>query len=49
VKTNLQDGVLTIRLEKTANSKPRRIPLTTRVVDKVKGLLGGRKENENAA
>jgi HSP20 family protein len=49
VNTNLQDGVLTIRLEKAAKLKPRRIPLTTGVVDKVKGLLGGRKENENAA
>ncbi len=49
VKANLQDGVLTIRLEKTAKAKPRRIPLTTGVVDTVKGLLGGRKENEKAA
>ena len=49
VKANLQDGVLTIRLEKAAKAKPRRIPLTTGVVDKVKGLLGGRKETEKAA
>lgn len=49
VNANLQDGVLTIRLEKAAKAKPRRIPLTTGVVDKVKGLLGGRKENEKAA
>lgn len=49
VKANLQDGVLTIRLAKAAKAKPRRIPLTTGVVEKVKGLLGGRKEHEKAA
>ena len=49
VQANLEDGVLTIRLEKAAKSKPRRIPLTAGVVGKVKGLLGGRKENEKAA
>jgi HSP20 family protein len=48
VTASLQDGVLTIRLDKTAKAKPRRIPLTS-VVDKVKGLLGGRKEMDQAA
>lgn len=49
VKANLQDGVLTIRLEKTAKAKPRRIPLTAGVVERVKGLLGGNKEHHKAA
>jgi HSP20 family protein len=49
VKAKLEDGVLTIRLEKVAKAKPRRIPLTTSVVDKVKGLIGGKKENDKAA
>lgn len=49
VKATLDDGVLTIRLEKVAKAKPRRIPLTTSVVDEVKGLIGGKKENDKAA
>jgi HSP20 family protein len=49
VRANLQDGVLTIRLEKAAKAKPRRIPLTTGVIDKVRGLLGGKQETEKAA
>ena len=40
VKAHLENGVLTIHLEKAAKAKPRRIPLTAGVVNKVKGLLG---------
>jgi len=35
------DGVLTIRLAKSARMKPRRIKLASTLVDKVKGLLTG--------
>jgi len=49
VKANLANGVLTIELAKAARAKPRRIKLTSGVVDKVKGLLGGSKEHDKAA
>jgi HSP20 family protein len=44
VRAHIQDGVLTIKLEKAAKAKPRRIPLSRGVAEKVKGLLGGRSE-----
>src|SRR5688572_11142211 len=43
VTANVTHGVLTIRLAKAARMKPRRIKLTTGLVDKVKGLLSGDK------
>jgi HSP20 family protein len=43
VTANVTHGVLTIRLAKAAKLKPRRIKLTTGLVDKVKGLLSGDK------
>jgi HSP20 family protein len=46
VEANLSHGVLRIRLVKAAKSKPRRIKLTSGVVDKVKGLLGGKKDEK---
>ena len=53
VKAHVQDGVLTITLAKAAKVKPRRVKLTTGVIDKVKGLLSGGKdrdtEHESAA
>jgi HSP20 family protein len=49
VKAHLEDGVLTIRLQKSAKVKPRRIPLSTGIVDKVKGILDGKKEGGKAA
>jgi HSP20 family protein len=49
VDANLTDGVLRIRLAKAATAKPRRIKLTSGLVDKVKGLLGGTKEDAKAA
>lgn len=39
---DVADGVLTIRLAKAARARPRRIKLTSGLVDKVKGLLPGR-------
>ncbi len=42
VKAHIADGVLTITLAKAATAKPRRIELTTGVVDKVKGLLSNK-------
>jgi HSP20 family protein len=44
VKAHVQDGVLTITLAKAAKAKPRRVKLTTGVIDKVKGLLSGGKD-----
>ena len=41
VSAHLADGVLTIRLAKAAKAKPRRIKLSTGLVDKVKGLRQG--------
>jgi HSP20 family protein len=49
VKAHLGNGVLTIRLVKAAQMKPRRIKLTSGVMDKVKGLLTGDKDKERAA
>jgi HSP20 family protein len=43
VTANVTHGVLTIRLAKAARLKPRRIKLTSGLVDKVKGLLSGDK------
>jgi HSP20 family protein len=47
VEASLADGVLRVRLAKTAKAKPRRIKLTTGVVEKVKGLLGGKKDEKH--
>lgn len=50
VSANIANGELTIRLEKTAKAKPRRIKLTTGgLAAKVKGLLSGDKERNQAA
>jgi HSP20 family protein len=46
IKASLAHGVLTIRLEKAAKAKPRRIKLGSGVLDKVKGLLAGDKDKE---
>jgi HSP20 family protein len=43
IKANVANGELTIRIAKTASMKPRRIKLTTGVVDKMKTLLSGDK------
>lgn len=48
VQAHLADGVLRIRLAKAAKAKPRRIKLSTGVLDKVKGLLGGKNEAKAA-
>ena len=47
VKAHVQDGVLTITLAKAAKVKPRRVKLTTGVIDKVKGLLSGGKDKDH--
>jgi len=50
VTANIANGELTIRLEKTAKAKPRRIKLTSGgLAAKVKGLLGGDKDKKQAA
>jgi HSP20 family protein len=49
VTARIANGELTIRLEKTAKAKPRRIKLTSGMAAKVKGLLGGDKEKKPAA
>jgi HSP20 family protein len=49
VHANLNNGVLTIRLAKVAQARPRRIKLTTGVIDRVKGLLTGDKDKQRAA
>lgn len=50
VTAHIADGELTIRLAKAAKAKPRRIALTRGgLVARVKGLLGGDKEKEQAA
>ena len=46
VKAHVEDGVLTITLPKAAKAKPRRVKLTTGVVDKVKGFLTGGKDKD---
>jgi HSP20 family protein len=45
VRAHVANGVLTIMLAKTARAKPRRIKLTSGVVDKVRGLLGTSKRD----
>ena len=45
VHAHLENGVLSIRLEKAAKAKPRRIKLGSGVAAKVKGLLSGDKKN----
>ena len=50
VTAHIANGELTIRLEKAARAKPRRIKLTSGgLAAKVKGLLGGDKEKQQAA
>jgi HSP20 family molecular chaperone IbpA len=44
VRAHVANGVLTISLAKSARAKPRRIKLTSGVMDKVKGLLGTSKD-----
>jgi HSP20 family protein len=46
VQAHVQDGVLTITLPKAAKARPRRIKLTSGVVDKVKGFLTGGKDKD---
>jgi HSP20 family protein len=49
VDAHIANGELTIRLEKAARAKPRRVKLTTGVAAKLKGLLSGDKDKSNAA
>jgi len=50
VSAQIANGELTIRLQKAAKAKPRRIKLTTGgIAAKVKGLLGGDKDKQQAA
>jgi len=50
VTAHIANGELTIRLEKAAKAKPRRIKLTSGgIAAKVKGLLGGDKDKNQAA
>ena len=50
VTAHIANGELTIRLQKAAKAKPRRIKLTSGgLAAKVKGLLGGDKDNKQAA
>ena len=50
VTAHIANGELTIRLEKAAKAKPRRIKLTSGgIAAKVKGLLGGDKDKQQAA
>jgi HSP20 family protein len=50
ITAHIANGELTIRLEKAATAKPRRIKLTSGgIAAKVKGLLGGDKDNDRAA
>ena len=50
VTAHIANGELTIRLEKATKAKPRRIKLTSGgLAAKVKGLLGGDKDNKQAA
>jgi HSP20 family protein len=46
VQARVADGVLTITLAKAEKATPRRIKLVSGVVEKVKGLLAGDKEND---
>lgn len=49
VSAHIENGELTIRLEKVAKAKPRRIKLTSGLAAKVKGLLSGDKDRSQAA
>jgi HSP20 family protein len=50
VSAHVANGELTIRLEKAAHARPRRIKLTSGgIAAKVKGLLGGDKDKKQAA
>lgn len=50
VTAHIANGELTIRLQKAAKAKPRRIPLTSGgLAAKVRGLLGGEKDKKQAA
>ena len=50
VSAHIANGELTIRLEKTAKARPRRIKLTSGgLAAKVKGLLSGDKDKSQAA
>jgi HSP20 family protein len=50
VTAHIANGELTIRLQKAAKAKPRRIKLTSGgLAAKVRGLLGGDKDNKQAA
>src|SRR5688572_506331 len=50
VTAHIANGELTIRLEKAAKARPRRITLTSGgIAAKVKGLLGGDKKTKQAA
>jgi len=50
VTAHIANGELTIRLEKAAKARPRRIKLTSGgIAAKVKGLLGGDKDQKQAA
>lgn len=46
VEAHIANGELTITLAKAAKAKPRKIKLTTGVMSKVKGLLGGHKDKD---
>ena len=46
LRANIAHGVLTITLPKAVKAKPRRIKLSSGVVDKVKGLLAGDRDKE---
>ncbi len=48
VDARIANGELTIRLEKAATAKPRRIKLTSGIAAKVKGLLSSHKETNTA-
>jgi HSP20 family protein len=49
VRAHLANGVLTIRIAKAEAARPRRIKLTTGVIDRVRGLLTGDKDKQRAA
>ena len=50
ITAHIANGELTIRLEKAARARPRRIKLTSGgLAAKVKGLLGGDKDKKQAA
>jgi HSP20 family protein len=49
IEARVVDGVLTIKLAKTARARPRRIKLGGGVVEKVKGLLTGDRDKDKPA